>query len=155
MLLVGWYNNPMPRLTRWFIKSSLVYLILALIIGVLQTAGALSSLSGLSRLSPVYFHLFLVGWVTELIFGVVYWMFPRYSTEKPRGHERLGWAVFGLLNLGLLLRAVGEPLNAGQPGGLWGVLLAVSAVLQWLAGAGFVVNTWPRVRAQGSERRDA
>lgn len=137
----------MPLLTRWFIKASFLYLVAALLIGALVVARApLDLLAGLAALAPVYFHLFMVGWVSQLIFGVVYWMFPRYSRERPRGSERLAWAVFVLLNLGLLLRAVAEPLNALRPAPAWGWLVALSAVLQWLAGLAFAANSWPRVK---------
>jgi hypothetical protein len=88
----------------------------------------------------------MVGWVAQLIFGVVYWMFPRYSREKPRGSEGQAIATFILLNIGLVCRAVGEPIHALWPGVLWGWLVALSAVLQWLAGMVFVVNTWARVK---------
>jgi hypothetical protein len=137
----------MPLLTRWFIKASFLYLVAALLIGALVVARApLDLLAGLAALAPVYFHLFMVGWVSQLIFGVVYWMFPRYSRERPRGSERLAWAVFVLLNLGLLQRAVAEPLNALRPAPAWGWLVALSAVLQWLAGLAFAANSWPRVK---------
>ena len=137
----------MPRLVRWFIKSSLLYLVAALLVGVVLAGRSLLGLpAGLAALGPVYFHLFMVGWVTQLIFGVAYWMFPKYSREKPRGSEALGWATYGLLNGGLLLRAVAEPLQAAHPGGVWGGLLALSALLQWLAGLGFVLNSWGRVK---------
>jgi hypothetical protein len=88
----------------------------------------------------------MVGWITQLIFGVAFWMFPTYSREQPRGHAGVAWAVYWLLNVGLVLRVVGEPVNVLQPGSVWGWLLPISATLQWLAGAAFVVNTWPRVR---------
>ena len=137
----------MPTLTRWFIKSSLVFFVLALLAGLLLAANVLWDLPPVfAALGPVYFHLFLVGWVTQLIFGVVYWMFPKYSLGKPHGNEQLAWAVFWLLNLGLLLRVLGEPLNTLRPGGAWGWLLALSALLQWIAGLGFVFNTWGRVK---------
>jgi hypothetical protein len=90
--------------------------------------------AAVGALQPVYFHLLMVGWISQLIFGVVFWMFPKYSAERPRGSEGLGWATYGLLNMGLLLRAVGEPLVAVQPNGGTGWLLAASAVLQLLAG---------------------
>jgi heme/copper-type cytochrome/quinol oxidase subunit 1 len=87
----------------------------------------------------------MVGWVTQLIFGVVYWMFPRYSKEQPRGNERLAWAAYWLLNVGLILRVLGEPLTGlGQTAGA--PLLAASAMLQLGAGWAFVINTWGRVK---------
>lgn len=135
-------------LSRWFIKSSLVWFVLALLAGLLLAADALWDLPAFFRvLSPVYFHLFLVGWITQLIFGVVYWMFPKASLEKPRGNEQIAWATFWLLNAGLVLRVIAEPLNAlSSPGAFWGWLLATSALLQWIAGLLFVGNTWVRVK---------
>jgi cbb3-type cytochrome oxidase subunit 1 len=144
----------MPPLTRWFLKTALVYLVAALLAGALISARNVWVLPPLvTAFTPVYFHLFMVGWVTQLIFGVVFWMFPKYSKEKPRGSETLGWATYLLLNSGLLLRVTAEPLNALQPGAVWGWLLVVSAGLQWLAGLSFVANTWGRV--QGVARRRA
>lgn len=143
----------MPTLTRWFLKSALLYLVAALLVGLVLAARTVIALPPIAGgFGPVYFHLFMVGWVTQLIFGVVYWLFPKYSHEQPRGREEMGWVTYGLLNAGLLLRVVGEPLNAIQPGQLWGWLLALSALLQWTAGLVFVANTWPRVHG-GPRRR--
>jgi len=137
----------MPTLTRWSIKSALIYFIAALATGVVLAARPVFDLPpALASLSPVYFHLLMVGWITQLIFGIVYWMFPKYSREKPRGSERLAWAAYVLLNVGLILRVIGEPMQAAHPEAAWRWLLAVSAGMQWLAGAAFVANTWGRVK---------
>lgn len=137
----------MPPLTRWFIKSSLVFFVAALITGLAQSARSVIEVPELfGALGPVYFHLFLVGWISQLIFGVVFWMFPKYSMERPRGSETLGWVTFGCINLGLVLRAISEPLVAQGASGVWGWLLGLSALLQWVGGMAFVTNTWPRVK---------
>jgi hypothetical protein len=137
----------MPTLTRWFIRTSLIYFVAALVVGIaLMLQAGLGLSIPIAALGPVYFHLFMVGWVAQLIFGVIFWMFPKFSREKPRGSERLGWATYVLLNAGLLLRVVGEPLHSARPELGWGWLLAVSAVAQWLAGMAFVANTWGRVK---------
>ncbi len=137
----------MPLLTRWFIRSSLVYLVAALAAGLVLAAQSFLQLPAfVGALGPVYLHLFMLGWVAQLIFGVIYWMFPKYSKESPRGSERLGWATYGLVNVGLILRAIGEPGQAVRPGAGLGWLLAASALLQWLGGLAFVANTWPRVK---------
>ncbi len=95
-------------------------------------------------LVPVQIHAFVVGWITQLIFGIVYWMFPKASIENPRGSSALALATYVLLNLGLAARVVGEPLAAlNLPSAPW---LISSAGMQWLAALGFVVNTWPRVK---------
>lgn len=139
----------MPPLTRWYIKTALVYFVLALVVGLLLAAqNVVEGLRSLAGLFPVYIHLLVQGWITMLIIGVVFWMFPKYTRELPRGSESLGWASYILLNAGLLLRVIGEPGNAmaGSAGNLWGILLAASAVIQWLGGIAFVVNTWGRVK---------
>lgn len=137
----------MPFLTRLYARSALVYLVAALLAAAVHAADKVAALPALAgTLRPVYLHLFMVGWVTQLIFGVMHWMFPKSSREHPRGREGLIWGVYVALNLGLLLRVISEPSAAlGWPGP-WGAGLAASAVLQWAAGVGFIVNTWPRVK---------
>lgn len=137
----------MPLLTRWYIKSALAYLVAALLLAiVLALPNELNLPSFIRFMNPAYFHLFLVGWVTQMIFGVIYWMFPIITRTRPRGNEQLGWVSFTLLNVGLLLRVVGEPLASTHPETWYGWLLAVSALLQWLAAVIFVVLAWPRVK---------
>ena len=137
----------MPTLSRWFIKAGLVYTVLGLLMATLVIAQPVLGLPPqLMSLRPVYLHLLMVGWVTQLIMGVAYWMFPKYSKESPRGSERLGWLIFILLNLGLIIRTIGEPLAVLQPESGMSWLLVVSAVCQLAAGWMFVANTWQRVK---------
>lgn len=137
----------MPALTRWFIKSALVYLAAALLLALVLALPSSVSLPDFVRfMNPAYFHLFLVGWVTQMIFGVIYWMFPIITRARPRGNARLGWACYVLLNVGLLLRVAAEPLTSLRPETGIGWLLAVSALSQWLAAVLFVVLAWPRVK---------
>ena len=137
----------MPPLTRYFIKTALVYFVAALLVGVLLLARPAFDLpSEIAALSPVYFHLLMVGWVTQLIFGMLFWMLPKYSRERPRGNERWVWATYILINVGLVFRIVGEPLVALQPAAGAGWMLALSAVLQLLGGWSFLVNAWSRVK---------
>jgi cbb3-type cytochrome oxidase subunit 1 len=137
----------MPVLTRWFLRSSLLFLVISMLLGVLLAARAsLNLAASITAFNPVFMHLFMVGWVTQLIFGVAYWMFPKYSKEKPRGNETMGWLIFWMLNIGLVLRLVGEPAQAISPHTIWAWMLALSGVLQWAAGILFVIITWGRVK---------
>jgi hypothetical protein len=133
----------MPRLTRYFIKAAMIYLIAAFLSGIAMQEPLAARMPLFKAIWPTYIHLLVVGWLTQLIFGVAYWMFPRYSVRQPRASERLGWAAFALLNIGLLLRVIGEPWHRIGQGG--GALLVFSAVLQLLGAWAFVMNTWPRV----------
>jgi cbb3-type cytochrome oxidase subunit 1 len=137
----------MPRLTRLFIKIGLIYFIVALAMGLLMSAQPLLGLPPFfGTLRPVQLHLLMVGWVTQLIIGVVYWMFPKESRERPRGSETLAWSVLWLLNAGLIIRTIFEPLIVARPDLNAGWMLALSALLQVAAGWAFVFNTWRRVK---------
>jgi len=133
----------MPTLTRWFLKSALVYFIFALCAGIVLALPGKTLISGLF---PVYIHTLTFGWLTQLIFGVALWMFPKYSNAQPRGQEWLGWATFSLLNMGLTLRIIFEPFHSMTPSTFSSWALVIAALLQWLAGLAFVANTWTRVR---------
>jgi len=137
----------MPPLTRWFVKTSLVYFVLALVTGLLRTMTAIWKLPfPTGGLFPIYIHLLAEGWITLLIMGVIFWMFPKYSREKPHGSEMLGWLSYWLVNSGLLLRIISETASAQQPFTVWGWLLVLSAAIQWAGGMAFVLNTWGRVK---------
>ena len=143
----------MPPLSRWYIRTSLLYLLGSLLVGLAVAFQSTLSLSSIvAALAPVYFHLFLVGWILQLIFGVIFWLFP-----KPRNDEvnwdRLGWIAWGLLNSGLLLRAIAEPRSVFAPGSVWGWALVLSAVMQWFAGIGLIIMVWPRTYSRQRKPR--
>ncbi|MCP4422554.1 MAG: cbb3-type cytochrome c oxidase subunit I, partial [Chloroflexi bacterium] len=124
-----------------------VYLVSALLLAlVLALPDTINLPSFIRFMNPAYFHLFLVGWVTQMIFGVIYWMFPIITRVRPRGNEQHGWVSYFLLNVGLILRVVGEPLTSTNSEVGFGWLLVVSAFLQWLAVVIFITLAWPRVK---------
>jgi hypothetical protein len=56
-------------------------------------------------------------------------MFPRYSQTDLHGSEALSWAAYILINLGLVMRLISEPLNDIRKQAFWGWLLIFSALL--------------------------
>ena len=98
-----------------------------------------------AQLWPTYVHLLVLGWLTQLIFGVAYWMFPRPLPQAFHG-ERLGWPTYWLFNTGLLLRIVGE--GSWAAGHEMNAALVAAAMLQLIAGWSFVLMIWPRVRGR-------
>jgi hypothetical protein len=122
----------------------MLYLMAALILSMAMQPPLRNQIPFLAVVWPTYLHLLVLGWLTQLIFGVAFWLFPKHSPAHPRGSERLGWTCFLLLNLGLILRTIAEPWHA--LGRRMGALLILAAAAQLLAGWAFVVNIWPRVR---------
>ncbi|HEU5012542.1 MAG TPA: hypothetical protein VFT66_08360 [Roseiflexaceae bacterium] len=138
---------------RIFIRTALAYLVAAFLVGALVLVNqGLALDSRIGALLPVFYHLLMVGWTTQLICGVALWMFPPFSREQPRGDERLGWATYALLNSGLLLRVVAEPLHAWQPAPWSGWALAISGVLQATSIWIFVAAIWPRVKGRSGDK---
>src|SRR4029453_12819804 len=122
----------------------MLYLVVALAVSILMQSDLSLRIPVIGVFWPTYLHLLVVGWLTQLIFGVAFWIFPKHPSGPRRGSDRLGWICFALLNLGLAIRLVADPLQAlGRP---FATLLVASAVAQLLAGWAFVANTWPRVR---------
>ena len=129
----------MPRLVRWLIRSALICLVAALVLGAVR---ALSPGNAwLAGAWPVYLHLLVLGWLSQLVTGVAYWMFPRVERGAAPTDWR-GWAVFALLNAGLVIRVIAEPTM------LHGSWLPLAAVLQFLAMTIFAWSIWPRVRGR-------
>lgn len=136
----------MPDAARYLIKTSLVYLAL----GLALSAGAAAAPYPVgfwpgAAAYPSALHLLTVGWLTQLIFGVAFWLFPRWSRERPHGPAWVMWIVYALLNLGLLLRLIAEPYPMmARRGGI----LGASAVMQAVAGIVYAVYIWKRVRVK-------
>lgn len=130
-------------MTRWFLRAGIVSLLAALLLLLAEGVGLGREFPYVARSAPVSLHLLVMGWLTQLIFGVSFWMFPRHPTRPPRGPESLAWAAFVLLNAGLLLRVAAEP---SAPGTIANPALLVSAILQAMAVLSWSVLIWPRIR---------
>ncbi len=146
----------MHRQARVYVKTAFVQLLISVIVGALLLINAgLPLHPRLGLLLPVYYHLLMVGWATQLIGGVALWMFPVRSRDRPRGDERLGWMAYGALNGGLLLRAVAEPAHAITPRSWSAWVLAISAIFQ-VCGVWFlIIALWPRVRERPKMSRSS
>ena len=138
----------MPLVTRCFLKTAILYFVAGSCLGgyLLVAEGLQHTTSPVWR--PVYWHLLLVGWLMQLIFGVAFWMFPPYAREQPQRFPGLGWFTYAALNGGLLLRVVVEPWHSLRPQLGLGWLLVISAVLQVAAGWTFVITIWSRIRGR-------
>lgn len=135
----------MPKITRVFLRTALVFFVLGL---SLLLAATVAGMPWAMLLLPTYLHYFTVGFMTFMIAGVALWMFPRWTKEAPRGPEWLGWLCYGLLTVGLALRGIAEP--TGALGWLsMNAVVVFSAVLQWMGGLILVGLLWPRIKEKG------
>lgn len=120
----------------WFLKASLAWLSLAVLVAV---AMALEPMLTVYR--TAHMHMALLGFVTQMIYGVALHVVPRFFGH-PLVHRRLAEWQFWLAQVGLALmvagfvaRIQGAVATASWSLGLGGAMSAVAAGF-------FVVGLW-------------
>jgi len=153
----------MPVTSRTLIKASILYLCLGTIMGALMLVDRWIELGpAIAYLRVSHMQVLIVGWLTQLILGVAWWLFPTLKTGRrsaeplparrgqlQRGNEPLFWATFVCLNAGILLRAIFDPLYSWSKVDAFGFLTGISGLFLLLAAVAFVANMWTRVRVLG------
>ncbi len=122
----------MDRFVKRFIITSIIYLGIASIIGVLM----LSNTAFLS-LRFIHSHLMLLGWVSMMIFGVGYHILPRFS-GKPLKSVRIGEIQYWLANIGLIGMVILYTLDLYTE--IYKSLLVLSGLIEVLAIFLFLYN---------------
>ena len=156
----------MPITSRVFVKASLVYLGLGAVLGALLLINRWIPLgAAVASLRVVHVEFLVMGWVTQFIVGVAWWLFPPLAIspasaaagpprrgQAQRGSEPLFWVTFAFLNAGILLHAVVGPLYSRTENEVLGFLVSLSGLFVLVAALSFVLNMWRRVREPGSRK---
>jgi hypothetical protein len=153
----------MPTTTRITIKVSILYLILGAALGaLLMINGWLPLGPAITYVKPAHVQFLVVGWLTQLILGVAWWLFPPIAFrlrgkdyphgQAQRGSEPLFWVTFAVLNAGVVLYALAQPLFTRTGSGLFGGLVALAGVCLLAAALTFVANMWARIRELGRSK---
>lgn len=115
---------------RWFILAAQAYLMLAGL-GLLMNGSLLSD----NAARPAFLHLFTLGFMLFMIYGLASHMLPRF-TGNPIREGAWPWLQMGLAHCGVIGYAVGY--LAGRH-----TLIVVGAALTWLSLAVFTFRVWP------------
>jgi hypothetical protein len=135
-----------PTLTRWFLRAAIVNLVAGFALGITLVVPPLAGAA--AAWQPAYVHLIVMGWATQMIFGVAYWMFPRRQPLDLAATPWLGWICFATMNLGLVLRVLAEPAIAQRSTTAGAAAAVAAAGLQLLSVVAFAILAWPRVFAR-------
>ncbi len=128
----------MPRQTVWFIRASLIYLLVGFTLGALILAQKGRPYdANVWLLLPIHIEFLLAGWLLQLVLGMAFWIFPRFGAGAARGHEQLISLSFVLINLGILLVVVQLWLPVAL---LVGRLTEAAGIVLYIAGS------WARVK---------
>lgn len=132
----------MPTLSVWMIRTSLIYLLLAVSAGglLLSNKGILIDIS-VWNLLQVHIEIALFGWLLQFILGTAYWMLPRFLEGPKRGNKKLGWSMMLLLNAGIWFYIFSYLKVLPEGGALTGRILEFAAV------AIFIMLHWNRIVA--------
>jgi hypothetical protein len=138
----------MDPVTRLYGRISLLYLALGFVLGGILMAGPLFGANWNYAWSATHGHIMFVGWFVQFAIGIAFWLLPRRKTATNQwGYNvRLVYIASGLVNSGLVLRILLEPLY--RAGVLEGtpvqVGLTISGALQASAALIWVSQLWGR-----------
>src|SRR4030067_3408826 len=129
----------MPKLSIWFIRTAVVYLLFGF------TAGALLLIQKgtnvypvIWRLLPVHIEWLFIGWIFQLAIGVAFWILPRFAQPPLRGNETIVAISYLLLNLGILFVFYDSLFQMTE----W--ISFTGRTLEAMAVALFALHAWPR-----------
>ncbi|MFQ6674392.1 MAG: hypothetical protein ACE5GH_06370 [Fidelibacterota bacterium] len=134
----------MPRLTVWFIRASLVYLLVGFSFGAMMLIYKVRPLYPFMWwVRPSHVEFLLLGWTVQLVMGVAFWILPRFEGGTGRGSVWMVWGAFALLNAGVILASLASLLNLPVWIHLTGRILEFGAVVA------FASHAVPRVKPFG------
>ena len=142
----------MDWFVRRFIKAALVWLGLGVSLGVGMAAHPLWIIY-----RPAHVHMNLLGFVTMMIYGIAYFVVPRFFGH-PLHSRRLAGAHWWISNAGLALMVVGF-IMAPHVGQRSIPVLATGGTLSALGAFAFIFNVWRTIdgpsKVQSSENATA
>jgi heme/copper-type cytochrome/quinol oxidase subunit 1 len=146
----------MHSLVRRYIKTAIAFLFVGLAIGgwMIARRELWNGAPGEYQISA-HTHALFVGFIMMMILGVALWLFPRPDKANKRYSPALAEVAYWLLTIGTAARVLGELLRPASGALLlrWAVVLSGFAQI-----GGFIVffyTMWPRIRAVGSQAREA
>lgn len=132
----------MPRLSIYFIRTALIYLLLGFTAGgLLLVQKGTNVAPQLWLLLPLHIEWVFMGWIVQLAMGVAFWILPRFPLPPVRGNEAIVRLAYLLSNIGILLILFQSLFQSIE------MISFVGRVSEAIAIILFAIHAWPRVRA--------
>jgi hypothetical protein len=134
----------MPTLSILFIRTAFIYFLTGISLGTLLLVNKAYPFDyRIWQLLPVHFHILFQGWILQLVFGVSFWIMPKFFGNN-YGRSQIAWLSYLFLNCGLILliglhiaRILALPVNSYF---IWPGILIYMGILS------YVVYAWSRVK---------
>lgn len=141
---------------RYFIKTSIAFLIIGILTGLYMSYSKyISSASYTQELISAHTHIVLVGSVMMMIMGVALWFFPRAEKNDKKYNPDLILIVYWLMASSTLFRFIFQVVGSYYYLPLVNTLIFIFSALQVVAMILFFYSMWGRIRAVGSQYREA
>jgi heme/copper-type cytochrome/quinol oxidase subunit 1 len=143
-------------LVRRYIKTAIGFLLIGLGIGGwMIVRRELLGRPATSYEMSAHTHAIFVGFVMMMICGVALWLFPRPDKNDRRYRPALAEAAYWMLTVGTIMRVVGELLRQRTNAQWLRLAIVAGGLLQIVGLAVFFYTMWSRIRAVGSQAREA
>jgi heme/copper-type cytochrome/quinol oxidase subunit 1 len=141
---------------RYFIKTSVAFLFVGILTGLYMSFAKYIYQSGYTQeLISAHTHIILVGSVMMMIMGVALWFFPRPEKDDKRYNPGLILIVYWLISISTGLRFVFQVLGSFYFIPWLNIVIPIFSSLQVFAMILFFYSIWGRIRAVGSQYREA
>ena len=141
---------------RYFIKTSIAFLVLGIVTGLYMSYSKYFFNSGNTQeLISAHVHVILVGAVMMMIMGVALWFFPRAEKNDRKYNPDLILVTYWLMTISTLLRFIFQIFAGFIFIGWLNILIAITSTFQVLAILLFFFSMWGRIRPVGSHLREA
>lgn len=130
----------MDWFVKYFLKASLLWFSAAILLAVLMAV-----LPSLAMYRTAHLHMALLGFVTQMIYGVALHVIPRFFGQ-PLVYRRMAEVQFWSAQAGLLGLALGFILRI-HGSGIASALIATGGLLSAIGASCFVINVWRTIDA--------
>ena len=141
---------------RYFIKTSVIFLITGILTGVYMSLARNVFHTGYGEeLKSAHTHIILVGSIMMMIMGVALWFFPRPQKDDTKYDPDKIMIAYWLMTASTALRFVFQVIAAFIFMEWTGWMITIFSLFQVAAIIYFFYGIWGRIRPVGSHIREA
>ena len=141
---------------RYFIKTSIIFLITGILTGVYMSVSKNIFSTGYTpEIVTAHVHVILIGSVMMMIMGVALWFFPRAVKDDRKYNPGLILAVYWIMTVSTSLRYLSEMISSYYFSYWINVSTTLFSLFQVAGIILFFYSIWGRIRPVGSHIREA